>query len=217
MTWICPHEDRGRCERRHAPCKPGQPGCVLAERKKGRPRTNTASPKAVSSRLEDEGGTCREELIAAMKTLFGTDRRRIDHALKVLEYAESILEEDPGEAAVVVPAAILHDIGIHEAESRHGSSAGKYQEMEGPPIARRIMRKLKLRKPVVDHVCRIVANHHSARDIDTPEFRIVWDADWLVNFPEECPGFARSRRARAIDRIFRTEAGRRMAIALFLK
>lgn len=152
-----------------------------------------------------------------MKTLFGADRRRIEHALKVLEYAESILKKEPGDPAVVVAAAILHDIGIHEAEVRHGSSAGKYQEIEGPPIARRIMRELGLRKAAIDHVCRIVANHHSARDIDTPEFRIIWDADWLVNFPEECPGFVRSRRARAVGRIFRTETGRCMANSLFLE
>jgi len=32
------------------------------------------------------------------------------------------------------------------------------------------MRKLGLRETVIDHVCRIVAKHHSAHDIDTREF-----------------------------------------------
>ena len=46
--------------------------------------------------------------------------------------------------AVVRAAAVLHDIGIREAERKHGSSAGKYQEVEGPPIARRILEKLSV-------------------------------------------------------------------------
>ena len=45
----------------------------------------------------------------------------------------------------------------------------------------------------IDQVCRIVANHHtppmptSSRSL---EFQIVWDADWMVNFP------ARTGRSR---------------------
>ncbi|WP_281173777.1 hypothetical protein [Deferrisoma camini] len=27
----CPHEDRGSCLRRNAPCEPGAEGCVLEE------------------------------------------------------------------------------------------------------------------------------------------------------------------------------------------
>ena len=40
---------------------------------------------------------------------------------------------------MVRAAAILHDIGIHEAERKHGSSSGRLQELEGPPIARAIL------------------------------------------------------------------------------
>ncbi|WP_461394699.1 hypothetical protein [Deferrisoma sp.] len=37
--WGCPHEDRGRCTRRGAPCEAGAEGCVLeaAFRKGGGP------------------------------------------------------------------------------------------------------------------------------------------------------------------------------------
>ena len=158
----------------------------------------------------------RRDALHAMKEVFGDDPRRIEHALKVLEFAEAILAQDAGDREVVVMAAILHDIGIHQAEAKHGSAAGKYQELEGPPIARVIMQKLGFDEGTMDHVCRIIANHHSARDIDTPEFRIIWDADWLVNLPDEFPHASPARREELIGRLFRTAAGKSMAKSLYL-
>ncbi|MDT8389948.1 MAG: HD domain-containing protein [Lentisphaeria bacterium] len=163
-------------------------------------------------------------LRSVMEREFGTDRKRIAHALAVLAYAERILREEAAGRKVVVAAALLHDIGIQEAERRHHSNAPKYQELEGPPIARRILDDLRVLEPDdVDHVCRIVGSHHSARGIDTPEFRIVWDADWLVNFRDvyscEFGSECKTRGKQCADRIarlFRTPAGRRIALAELL-
>ena len=153
----------------------------------------------------------REQLIGAMKSVFGEDRRRVDHSMKVLAFADQILRHERACSLVVVAAAVLHDIGIHQAEAKHGSAAGAYQEIEGPPIARRILTELDVEPQAVEHVCRIIANHHSARDIDTTEFRIVWDADWLVKFPEEFGKAERPERTRRIHKIFRTETGKKLA------
>ena len=87
----------------------------------------------------------REQLVAEMNRVFGDDRRRIDHAMKVLENAETILATEPeADTLTVQAAAILHDIGIHEAERKHGSCTGRLQELEGPPIARAILERLGL-------------------------------------------------------------------------
>lgn len=157
----------------------------------------------------------RNGTIAAMKAVFGADTRRIEHSMKVLDFAETILTQEPACREVVVAAAILHDVGIREAERKYGSTAGRFQEIEGPPIARGIMEDLGFAEEVIEHVCRIIANHHSAHGIDSPEFRIVWDADWLVNLPDEFPEAAPSRLDRFISRVFRTATGRRLARSLF--
>jgi len=162
-----------------------------------------------------EASLC-QDLLAEMKQLFGKDERRIRHAEAVLDYAEKILDAEGGDPLVVKAAAILHDIGIHEAERKHGSPAGKYQEIEGPLIARRILEKHGVDSEYIEHICRIVGSHHSARDIDTREFRIVWDADWLVNIPEECAGKSRDELEEFIKRTFRTKAGRDMALARYV-
>jgi hypothetical protein len=158
----------------------------------------------------------RERIIHEMKAVFGDDEGRIGHALQVLDYAETILRSEPGSSRIVCAAAILHDIGIHEAERKHGSSAGRFQEIEGPPIAREILERLGLDADDVDHVCRIVGSHHSAGDIDTPEFRIIWDADWLVNLAGPASEMDADALANKIRTIFRTSAGRALALELFV-
>ena len=108
-------------------------------------------------------------------------------------------------------AAILHDIGIHEAERKHGSAGGKYQEMEGPPIARQILERVGVDAERAEHVCRIVGSHHSGRGIDTPEFRVIWDADWLVNLFHEEPRPDVETVRTAVDRAMKTATGRELA------
>jgi len=163
---------------------------------------------------QEEGPLVRR-LIRAMKQEFGDDARRITHALAVLARAKEILSKEAADPRIVQAAALLHDIGIQQAERKHGSSAARYQEAEGPPIARRILQEAGLDSAAIEHICRIVGSHHSAGDLDTPEFRIVWDADWLVNLPDEFPGRSADDLQPLIARIFRTQAGRARARALF--
>ena len=153
-----------------------------------------------------------DQLIAAMKAELGDDQPRVTHALRVLEAAQEILRGEAANPRIVVAAALLHDIGIQEAERRHGSAAPKFQELEGPPIARRILEALDFAGLDIQAICRTVGSHHSARDAAGPEFDVVWDADWLVNLPDEA-GDKHGHDLRAfIDKVFRSATGRAMAI-----
>jgi HD superfamily phosphodiesterase len=159
----------------------------------------------------------REKLINQMKKSFGDDQKRIEHALAVLDYSEQIQNVEGGDSLVVKAAAILHDIGIHEAEHKYGSSAGKYQEIEGPPIAKGILEKYDIPVEAIEHICKIIANHHSANEIDSIELRIVWDADQIVNLTEHSRGASNARLEKIIDKNFKTGEGRRIASELFVK
>lgn len=151
-------------------------------------------------------------LVDRMKQVFGTDQRRIDHALAVLDYAERIRQVEGGDPAVVQAAALLHDIGIHEAERRHGSAGGRYQEIEGPPIARGILESLGWGQAEIEHVCLIVGSHHTGKRIDTPEFRCIWDADWIVNLGDDYATLAQDKKRRLIETTLRTDTGRGLAL-----
>ena len=154
----------------------------------------------------------KDRLIAEMKQYFGEDEKRVTHALKVTGFAEKILLEEEGDEDVVIAAAVLHDIGIHEAERKYGSSAGHYQEIEGPPIARGIMERQGLEEPFISEVCEIVANHHSPGKVRTRNFNIVSDADWLVNLNYEHAHKDEKKLSRTIGRVFLTPTGRAIAM-----
>lgn len=159
-----------------------------------------------------------EKLKSEMRLIFGKDEKRINHALKVLEYAENIIaDEHEADQLVVRAAAILHDIGIHEAEKKYNSTAGNYQEIEGVPIAGKILRLMKIDNRVTEHVCKIIGSHHSANNIDSIEFRVVWDADWLVNWNDIYQDLSNSQTQTKIDNIFKTAGGKKIAQRLFMR
>jgi HD superfamily phosphodiesterase len=160
---------------------------------------------------------CRDQLLDEMKHIFGRDEKRIEHALAVLGYAEQIQIVEGGDSLVVIAAAILHDVGILEAERKYGSAAGKYQEIEGPPIAEEILKRHGITEEVIEHICKIIANHHSAKEIDTTEFRIIWDADWLVNIPIDFSDASEENLQKIINKVFKTHEGYRIAKELFLE
>jgi len=102
----------------------------------------------------------------------------------------------------------------------HGSSAGKYQEIEGPPIARDILNKLDGAPESIDHICCIIANHHTAQDeytVKTIESQIVWDADGLVNHARRKLGDSDGEIRKRIEQLFRTPTGKKMAVEMFIK
>jgi putative nucleotidyltransferase with HDIG domain len=159
----------------------------------------------------------RDMLIYEMKKAFGEDKIRIEHALAVLNYAEKIQAHEGGDPMIVRAAAILHDIGIHEAQRKHGSSTGKYQEIEGHPIAKEILKQYTLDTVTIEHICKIIASHHSSKDFDTTEFQIIADADLIVSMNEDYPNISKDKLKRIIGNKFKTQEGSKIAKKLFLK
>lgn len=154
---------------------------------------------------------------SAVEAYFGEDQRRIEHALQVSLYARELLSYIDADPVQTLAAAYLHDIGIPEAERIHGSSAGNYQELEGPPVAKTLLAKLNTEKALADSIVKIIGNHHTPGAIDSSEFRIIWDADALVNFAGVLPGKSEAQIISILQGHMVTEPGYRMACNIFLK
>ncbi|MEW6220088.1 MAG: HD domain-containing protein [Thermodesulfobacteriota bacterium] len=163
-------------------------------------------PSLVAKRQE----AIRDRVAVEMKRYFGTDFRRIGHATRVTRHAEEIGRAIGANPAVVAIAGYLHDIGIHEAERRHGSTAARYQHLEGPPIARRILEGLGAAPGLVDEVCDIVGHHHHPRPEETRNFQAVYDADLIVNLEEKKAELGAGFRLPDLERIFLTGPGREL-------
>jgi hypothetical protein len=136
------------------------------------------------------------------------DVRRINHSLKVYGFAKSIagMEKLSDRMVLIVElSAALHDIGIKESERKYNSSAGSYQELEGPPVATAILEGLGVDRGISDRVCFIVGNHHSYSNIDNIDFQILVEADFLVNIFEENTGTDAISSIR--QKYFKTKAG----------
>lgn len=160
----------------------------------------------------------REELLkdriaVETKKIFGRDFKRIGHATRVARHAESIGSNEGADMAVVMAAAYLHDIGIPEAEKKHNSSAARFQETEGPPVAREILERLGAAEPMIEEVCDIIGHHHHPGETETLNFKVVHDADRIANLAErhkESP-MAADDIETAIEKQFYTETGKTLA------
>lgn len=156
------------------------------------------------------------DLLTAVMLYDAGDPKRIQHALKVFTYASLIGEKEglsPRDLDILKTAAALHDIGIHNAEKLHGSSAGKWQELEGPPVAREILEPFGLGEEFVSRVCFLIGHHHTYDAVDGTDYRILLEADMLVNLCED--GLSPEAARRAGENLFKTETGREFLDAMY--
>lgn len=161
----------------------------------------------------------REQYMEELRQHFGPDQRRINHALKVLTYAESIMDGeklDEEARKVVTITALLHDVGIKIAEQKYSSSAGTYQEIEGPPIVMEIMNRHREVQKMIERVTYIVGGHHTPSKNNGLDFQIIWEADLLVNIEEEELDKDIEVVRRIITKNFRTNTGTCIAVGRYL-
>lgn len=139
------------------------------------------------------------------------DPKRINHFMKVYAFAGLIGRKEGvsgRELDILEVAAVLHDIGIHNAEMLHGSSDGKYQELEGPGVAADILSALGADNEFIGKVCNMVGRHHTYTGIDSLSLQILIEADFLVNIFED--GMSDAAISSVKEKIFRTAEGTRL-------
>jgi HD superfamily phosphodiesterase len=145
------------------------------------------------------------------------DIRRINHAIKVYGFAKTIAGNETvskENEEVIELAAVLHDIGIKEAERKYNSSAGRYQEIEGPAIAERILKEMGIEKTIVDRVCYLIGNHHSYDKVDGIDFQILIEADFIVNIEEDSLDNKSIKSIR--EKYFKTQTGNKILETLYI-
>ncbi len=156
------------------------------------------------------------KVMMSMLCYFGDDVRRINHALKVYGFAKAIAGAEnltAQQCEVVETAALLHDIGIKNAEQKYQSSAGNYQELEGPPVAREILLALGMDEAFIERVCFLVGHHHSYGKIDGLDFRILVESDFLVNCFED--GMTSKQVEVIKEKYFVTETGKKLICSMY--
>ena len=159
-----------------------------------------------------------EKLTALAISYDAGDAKRIQHFIKVYAYSRLLGRReglDEQKQNVLEAAAVLHDIGIHKAERKHGSSGGHWQEMEGPAVAAPMLQQCGADERESERVQWLIAHHHTYTAGEEMDVRILLEADFLVNAYED--GMTAEQCKTAKDRVFRTETGKQYLEEMFLK
>ena len=147
----------------------------------------------------------------------GNDIKRINHLLKVFSFAShiGIMENCDSQVQIIIEiSALLHDIGIHESERKYNSAAGNWQEIEGPIVARELLKNLNLENDILERILFLIGHHHSYKAIDGIDFQILVEADFLVNIFEDDMDKPGCKKIK--ETIFRTKTGNRLLKQLYM-
>ena len=141
----------------------------------------------------------------------------IAHFMKVYGFARTIgigegLSDVEQETLEI--AAILHDIACPLCRKKYGNTNGNYQEKEGALLTQEFLRKFELPGGMAERIVYLVSHHHTYTDVDGRDYRILLEADFLVNADESHMSEDAVRRAR--KQIFRTETGITLLNAIYL-
>ncbi len=148
------------------------------------------------------------QVMDKMVEYYRGDPKRIQHFLKVYTLAHRIASGEnvsSEELFIIDIASLVHDIGIRVSEEKYNSSAGKYQELEGPAEAEKLLGALGINEAVIDRVCYIIAHHHTYTAIDSMDLQILIEADFLVNLYED--NVSKTAVLSAGKNIFKTPTG----------
>lgn len=159
-----------------------------------------------------------EELIMAMCCYEAGCPERVQHFLKVYAFCQVIGRQEGIPAPVqqiLETAAIVHDIGIRPSLKKYGSSAGAYQQIEGPAEAKKMLEELHYPAQMIERVSYLVGHHHTYQDIRGLDYQILVEADFLVNMFEEHMDAEQIRGVR--EKIFRTRTGKDLLDQMFLR
>lgn len=158
-----------------------------------------------------------DELIIKMTEFNNGDPLRIQHLMKVYQFAHIIgikegLDEDTMQILDI--ASILHDIGIRPSEEKYGSCNGKLQEQEGPAYARKMLAEFpEISDGAVERICYLIGHHHTYENVDGVDYRILLEADFLVNAFED--NLEKDAICHFRDKVFETKTGRYLIDTMF--
>ena len=158
-----------------------------------------------------------EELIIKMTEFNAGDPKRIQHLIKVFEFAHVIaVKEGMDEEALRILdiASIMHDIGIRPSEQKYGKCNGKLQEQEGPAYARKMLAEFSdVSAEETERVCYLIAHHHTYENVEGLGYRILLEADFLVNAMED--GLDKDAIVHFRDKVFETKTGIHLINTMF--
>ena len=140
----------------------------------------------------------------------------IDHLIRVWTYAKTRGELEGLDAQtqlVLEVAAITHDIACPLCREKYGNTNGKLQEQEGELMVKDILADSGMSEDQIKRVAFLVGHHHTFTDIDSIDYQILVEADYIANATEN--GYSHQNVENFIQKIMKTETGKRILMSVF--
>ncbi|MDO4792777.1 MAG: HD domain-containing protein [Filifactor alocis] len=140
----------------------------------------------------------------------------IDHFMKVYALAKTIGELeglDENTQKILEVAAIIHDIACPLCREKYGSTNGKLQEKEGGALARVFLKEVGAPEDLIERVVYLVEHHHTYTEVEGLDYRILLEADFLVNAGEGNISHMCSENVKKT--LFQTSSGLRLLEGMF--
>lgn len=156
--------------------------------------------------------------IEKMIDFYEGNLRDVEHFMKVWGYARTIGELEGLDAKtqeILELAAVVHDIACPLCRVKYGNTNGSNQEKESDPLVREFFKDMPVAASDVDRISFMVCHHHTYTDVDGIDYRILLEADFLVNACES--QYSRSAIEAARENFYRTKAGTKLLDSMYLR
>lgn len=165
-----------------------------------------------------ENAAIISKTVEKMIFLSGGNMEDINHFLKVWAFTRTIaLSENVDENTLFTLelTAVVHDISCPLCRLRYGNTGGRHQEEESPALIEEFFSDIPVPSSVVDRISYLVSRHHTYSGVEGTDWRILLEADYLVNASEHGDSIKSIESMK--EKVFRTETGKRLLDSLYLE
>lgn len=180
---------------------------------------NTVQENAVQENMVKESAVTNIEvnnIITKMIDYSKGNKHDIAHFLKVYTYARMIGEmENLGEKEqkTLEIAAVIHDIACPLCREKYGNTNGNNQEKESPKLVENFLKDIPISQEMKNRINYLVSHHHTYTNVNGLDYRILLEADFLVNADES--GMSETAIRNARERIFETGTGKNLLTSIY--
>ncbi|MFI3303699.1 MAG: HD domain-containing protein [Rikenellaceae bacterium] len=135
----------------------------------------------------------------------------IQHTQEVVCYTEMIASGEGFEAVdreMQIAAAWLHDIGCPRSKELYGNSLPQNQQSVGREVTKELLHSKGdlFGESEIEWLSEVVGRHHQAGDVESYNFRPLFEADLIVNLLSSY--HPRENAPMLYEKLMRTQTGR---------
>ena len=155
-------------------------------------------------------------VIAKMIAYSDGNKHDIAHFLKVYTYARMIGEMEnltERKQEILEIAAVIHDIACPVCRVKYGNTNGSNQEKESPELVENFLKDVEIDDEMKERINYLVSHHHTYTNVDGLDYRILLEADFLVNADES--EMSENAVETARERVFETNTGKNLLTSIY--